>query len=326
MPSRERMGRQGGRCVLCCLAVGAAACGDRGEARTSRVDSAASATAAVSTPQTSSIDWKKVDSAMGRAGVAQPGDVYRYNFPRGDLRVAAGGVQIKPALALGGWVAMKAVTDGAVAMGDLVLVEDELNPVLSRLQAGGIEQTAVHHHLLHESPRVYYTHVHGHGDPVKIAETIRAAVALTKAPPPAPPAPMTGELGIDTAQIAQALGHAGRVNGGVYQVNVPRSEPIRDGTFEIPPSMGLGTVMNFQPTGGGKAAITGDFVMIASEVNAVIRALRENGIELTSLHNHMLTEEPRLFFMHFWANDDAVKLARGLRAGLDKTNSAATAR
>jgi hypothetical protein len=325
MSSREVIGRQGGWYVLCCMALVAAACGDTREARTARVDSATTG-AAVSTAQVTSIDWTKVDTAMGRAGVAQPGDVYRYNFPRGDLRVAVAGVQIKPALALGGWVAMKAVTDGAVAMGDLVLIEDELNPVLSRLQAGGIEQTAVHHHLLHESPRVYYTHVHGHGDPVRLAETIRAAVALTKAPPPAPPAPTTGELGIDTAQIARTLGHAGRVNGGVYQVNVPRAEAIRDGTFEVPPSMGLGTVMNFQPTGGGQAAITGDFVMIGAEVNAVIRALRENGIEVTSLHNHMLTEEPRLFFMHFWANDDAVKLARGLRAGLDKTNSAAAAR
>jgi hypothetical protein len=268
-----------------------------------------------------SVDWVKVDVAIGRAGVTQPGDVHRFNFPRGDMRVTAAGVAIKPALALGGWVAMKAATGGVVAMGDLVLSEAELNPVISRLQEGGIEQTAVHHHLLHESPRVYYVHVHGHGDPVKIGETIRAAVGLTKAPPPAPPAAAAGPLGIDTTQVAQALGYTGRVNGGVYQVSVPRAETIRDGTFEVPPSMGLGTAINFQPTGGGKAAITGDFVMIASEVNPVIKALRENGIEVSSLHNHLLAEEPRLFFMHFWANDDALKLARGLRAALDKTNS-----
>jgi hypothetical protein len=212
-----------------------------------------------------------------------------------------------------------------IAMGDLVVTESELNPVLTRLQAGGVEQTAIHHHVLHESPRVIYMHIHGHGDPVKIAETVRAAVALTGTPAPAP-APPPAALGIDSAQLVAALGHEGRVNGGVYQVNVPRSETIRDGTFEVPPSMGLGTVMNFQPTGGGKAAITGDFVLIASEVNAVIRALREHNIEVTSLHSHMLSEEPRLFFMHFWANDDAVKLARGLRAALDKTNSRRPAR
>jgi len=267
------------------------------------------------------VDWTKVDAAVGRAGVTQPGDVHRFNFPRGDMRVTAAGVAIKPSFALGGWVAMRAATGGVVAMGDLVLSEAELNPVISKLQEGGIEQTAVHHHLLHESPRVYYVHVHGHGDPVRIGETIRAAVALTKAPPPASPAAPAGPLGIDTTQVALALGYTGRVNGGVYQVSVPRAETIRDGAFEVPPSMGLGTAINFQPTSGGNAAITGDFVMIASEVNPVIKALRENGIEVSSLHNHLLTEEPRLFFMHFWANDDALKLARGLRAALDKTNS-----
>lgn len=268
-----------------------------------------------------SIDWKAVERAIGRAGTSQAGDVYRFNFPRGDMHVTAAGVEIKPALALGGWIAMKAAHDGVVAMGDLVLTEDELSPVISKLQSGGIEQTAIHHHILHESPRVYYVHVHGHGDAIKLAETIRAAVALTKAPPPSPPASVAGDLGLDTAAVAKALGYAGRVNGGVYQVSVPRSESIREGDFVIPPSMGLGTAINFQPTGGGKAAITGDFVLLGSEVNPVIHSLRESGIEVTSLHNHLLSEEPRLFFMHFWANDDAVKLARSLRAALDKTNS-----
>ena len=304
-----------------CLII-ASACAGRGDAKTSDAGpGATSATLNAERTPADSADWKSVDGAIGRAGVSQPGDVHRYNFPRSDLHVTAGGVQIKPALALGGWVAMKAVSAGAVAMGDLVLAEDEVTPVITKLQSGGVEQTAIHHHILHDSPRVYYVHVHAHGDPVKIAETIRAAIALTKAPAPAPPAPATGELGIDTAQVAKALGNSGRVNGGVYQVSVPRSETIRDGDFEIPTSMGVGTAINFQPTGGGKAAITGDFVLIASEVNPVIRALRDNGIEVTALHNHLLTEEPRLFFMHFWANDDAVKLARGLHSALDKTNS-----
>jgi hypothetical protein len=164
-------------------------------------------------------------------------------------------------------------------------------------------------------------HVHAHGDAVKIAETIRAALALTRVPPAAPPA-APAPIDLDTAAVAAALGRSGRVNGGVYQVSVPRAETIREGDFTVPPAMGLATAINFQPTGGRRAAITGDFVMIASEVNNVIRALRENGIEATSLHNHLLDEQPRLFFMHFWANDDAVKLARGLRAALDRTNSA----
>jgi len=212
-------------------------------------------------------------------------------------------------------------------MGDLVLADDEVAPVVSRLQQGGVEQTAIHHHLLHESPRVLYVHFHAHGDPRRIAETLRAAMALTKAPPaPAPSAGAAAAAGqesvaLDTAAIARTLGWAGRMNGGVYQVSVPRAETIREGDFVIPPSMGLGTAINFQPTGGGKAAITGDFVLVAAEVNPVIRVLREHGIEVTSLHNHLLGEEPRLFFMHFWANADAGSLARGLRAALDRSNS-----
>ena len=267
------------------------------------------------------IDWKTVEQAMGRTGATQPGDVYRFSMPRSDLAVTVQGVRLKPALALGSWIAFKPTSDGAMAMGDLVLEESEVAPVMSRLQEAGIEQTAVHHHVLHETPRVVYMHVHGHGDPVKIAEGVRAAVALTSTPPAAAATPVAaGDPGIDTAQVAAALGHSGRVNGGVYQVSVPRAETIRDGGREIPPSMGVATAINFQPTGGGKAAITGDFVLIASEVNPVIRALRQNGIEVTSLHNHLLNDDPRLFFMHFWANDDAVTLARGLRAALDATN------
>lgn len=280
------------------------------------------ATAVLSTVgQAQAVDWKAVDIAMGRAAVAQPGDVHRFNFPRSDMRVTAAGVAIKPAFALGGWIAMKQSTDGVVAMGDLVLTEAELTPVITRLQAGGIEQTAIHHHLIRESPRVLYVHVHGHGDPVKLAETIRAALALTKVPPAAPSTAAATPFDLDTTALARTLGYAGRVNGGVYQVSVARAETIRDGQFEVPPSMGLGTAINFQPTGGGKAAITGDFVMVSSEVNPVIRALRDGGIEVVSLHSHLLDEQPRLFFMHFWANDDAMKLARGLRAALEKTNS-----
>ncbi len=277
--------------------------------------------------------WAATDDAMGRVGVAQPGEVQRYNFPRSDLQVtvagAAGPVVIKPAFALGGWIAMHrtGIGDAVMAMGDLVLTEDELTPVITALQVGGIQQSAVHHHLVHESPRVVYVHVHAMGDAVAIARTIRTAVALTKAPAAVPTlttAPPSIDL--DTAAVNKALGYSGRVNEGVYQVSVPRLEVIRDAGVEIPASMGLGTAMNFQPTGGGKAAITGDFVLLASEVNTVIKTLRANNIEVTSLHNHMLADEPRLFFMHFWANDNAVRLAEGLRAALRQTNSRTAAR
>jgi hypothetical protein len=271
--------------------------------------------------------WAAVDQALGRSGAMQPGDVMRYSFPRSDLQVTAAGVALKPALALGSWVAFRNVAGGHVmVMGDLVLGEDEVGPVLRALQQGGVEQTAVHNHVLHESPRVMYMHIGAHGDAVKIAQAIRAALGQSRTPlgTPATPPPAAG-IDLDTAAIARTLGIAGKVNGGVYQVSVPRRETIREGRNVIPPSMGVATAINFQPTGSGRAAITGDFVMRASEVNDVIRALQQGGIESTALHSHMLTEEPRLFFMHFWANDDAVKLAGTLRSALDRTASRLTA-
>ena len=279
-------------------------------------------------PQAAPADWKAVEQALGKAGSMQPGDVYKVSLPRSDLKVTAGGVQLKPALALGSWVAFKKAGDRTRVMGDLVLTEDEVTPVMTKLQEGGVEVTALHNHVLHESPRVMYMHIHGMGDAVKIAKAIHDALALSKTPF-APPTPgvQNEDIGIDTKQLDQILGQSGKVNGGVYQFSIPRVEEINDGpaTLDtkgpvIPPSMGVAQAINFQPTGAGKAAITGDFVLVASEVNTVIKALREHGIEVTALHSHMLVESPRLFFMHFWANDDAQKLARGLRAALDKIN------
>jgi hypothetical protein len=203
-------------------------------------------------------------------------------------------------------------------MGDLVLTEQEIAPVMQALQTGGVEQTALHNHVLMEAPRVMYMHIMAHGDAAKIAATIRSALGQTGTPMEPPATPSAAEIELDTAGVARALGATGKVNGGVYQVSVARRDRVTDHGMEVPPSMGVATAINFQPTGGGKAAITGDFVMIASEVNPVIRALRDHGIDVTALHSHMLTESPRLFFMHFWANDDAVTLARGLRAALDR--------
>lgn len=266
-------------------------------------------------------DWKPVEQAIGRSGQQQPDGAYKFSFPRGDLKVTVGDVELKPALALGGWVAFSKPGNGSMVMGDLVLTEDEVTPVMSFLEGNGLQITALHNHVLHESPRVMYMHIGGHGDAVKLATTVKEAVALTKAPAPKPPAAAQQDIGIDTAAIQQAVGHDGKVNGGVFQVSVPRQESVTEGGMKVPGSMGLSTALNFQPTGGGKAAITGDFALIGSEVNPVIQALRSNGIEVTALHSHMLDEQPRLFFMHFWANDDAVKLAKGLRAAVDKTNS-----
>jgi hypothetical protein len=268
-------------------------------------------------------DWSSVEQALGRKGTPNPGGVMKFSFPRSDLSVTIGGVTLKPALALGGWVAFKETSASqAMAMGDLVLTQDEVSPVMAALQAGGVEQTALHNHVLNESPRVMYMHIMAKGDPAKIARTIHDALAQTKTPlgPGSPPSAGSA-TDLDTAGIARALGTAGKLNGVVYQVTVPRSETIMEVSTEVPPSMGVATAINFQPTGGGKAAITGDFVLRGSEVNPVIRALRENRIEVTAVHSHMLDEEPRLFFMHFWANDDAVQLARALRVALDRTAS-----
>jgi hypothetical protein len=262
------------------------------------------------------VNWKPVEQALGRAGSEQPGGVYKVAFPRSDLTVTADGVTVKPALALGSWIAFK----DNMAMGDLVLLEPEVNPVISALQAGGIEQSAVHNHLIGESPRVMYVHFSGHGDAAALARTLHDALALTKTPMgPAPP-PSAPELAI--TDLDPIMKYKGKVNGGVWQYSIPRAETITEGGMEIPPAMGTATAINFQPTGGTRAAISGDFVMIAAEVNPVIRALRAGGIAVTALHSHMLGESPRLFFMHFWANDDATKLAATLRAALDRMHVA----
>jgi hypothetical protein len=268
--------------------------------------------------------WKAVEDAMGRTGQVQAGDVIKFSMPRKDLHVVLDGVDIKPGLALGSWAAFKGEGGEAMVMGDLVLTEDEVEPVMRKLQEGGIHESAVHNHLIWESPRVMYMHIASHGDALQMAKAIHDALLLTKTPGPdvSPPPPAASDLGFDQKQVEQILGHSGKVNGGILQVGIPRAETITDSGMAVPPSMGVATALNFQPTGSGKAAITGDFVLLGSEVNAVLKTLRENGIAVTALHSHMLMEDPRLFFMHFWANDDALKLAKGLRAALDKTNSA----
>jgi hypothetical protein len=269
------------------------------------------------------LDWKKVDEALGRSGGVS-GDVHRYGFPRTDLSVTLDGVTIKPAFALGGWAAFKPAHGGAMLMGDIVLLETEINPVMAKAIANGLEITAIHNHLLRGNPATFYMHIGGHGDLVKLATALHAALAESKTPLAAPvPAGAPAAIDLDTAQLDQIIGVKGNANGGVYQFGVPRRDPVTENGMQIAPAgpLGVATAINFQPTGEGKAAITGDFVLTGEEVNPVVKALRDNGIEITAIHSHMLTEQPRLIFMHFWANDDAIKLARGLRAALDKTAS-----
>ena len=267
--------------------------------------------------------WKAVDDAMGRQGQDQPDGAHRFAMPRSDLKVTANGVEIKAGFALGSWAAFQTMGNHSDVMGDLVLTDNEVGPVMQKLVDSGMEITALHNHLLNESPHIMYMHIHGQGDPVKLATSLHDALALTKTPPAGPaPSGAPPDLGFDGKQLDATLGQAGRNNNGIYQYSVPRVEKITDGGMTVPNSMGVATAINFQPTGAGKAAITGDFVLIGGEVNPVIKALRQNGIAVTALHSHMLDEQPRLYFMHFWANDDAQKLAKGLRAALDQTNSA----
>jgi hypothetical protein len=278
-------------------------------------------TLAATAARAQDVDWQKVDDALGRKAAVVSGDAHRYGFPRTDLTVTLDGVTIKPSLALGGWVAFKDMHGEAMLMGDLVLLETEINPVMTKLIENGVQITAVHNHLLRANPATFYMHVGGHGDAVKMATAIHAALAESKTPLAAPAAPVSPPpaIDLDTAQLDQIIGAKGQNNGGVYGFGVPRRDPITEGGMAVAPAgpLGSATGIGFQPTGNGRAAITGDFVMVASEVNPVIKALRSGGIEVTALHSHMLDEEPRLFFMHFWANDDAIKLAKTLRKALD---------
>jgi hypothetical protein len=281
------------------------------------------AIAAVATPVLGADpDWTLVGQALGKQGSLQPGGVYRVALPRSDLHVTLDGVALKPGFALGGWLAFAPVGDQVMVMGDLVLTQDEVSPVMKKLAQSGIDITALHNHLLRAEPATMYMHVLGHGDPVTLAQSLHDALVLSKTPFAAPGSAPPSQMELDAGRIDQILGAKGNANNGVLQYGIPRADKIEDGGMPVPPALGSAIVINFQPTGGGKAAITGDFVLTAQEVNPVLQTLRENGIEVTALHNHMLDDQPRLFFLHFWANDDATKLAKGLRAALDKANVA----
>jgi hypothetical protein len=264
-------------------------------------------------------------AAFGKSGTAMPGGVYRVGLPRTDLHVTIDGVELKAGFALGSWLAFQADGNAPMVMGDLVLTEAEIAPEMTKIAEGGIDITALHNHLLRAQPATFHMHVLGHGDAVTLATALHEGLLLSKTPlgdagagaSAGTPPP---SIDLDTAMFDSTLGAKGRVAGGVYQFGIARAGTIKDCGMEVPVAMGSGEAINFQPTCSGKAAITGDLVLTATEVNPVLRALRQNSIEVTALHNHMLDDQPRLFFMHFWANDDAQKLAKGLRAALDKIN------
>ncbi|MEU6409076.1 DUF1259 domain-containing protein [Microbispora sp. NPDC046933] len=270
---------------------------------------------------TSDSDWKATAQALGRSGkLSADHTVYRVGFPRSDLKVTSKGVAIKPGFALGSYAAFARYGDGkAMMMGDLVITEDELGKVTNALQAAGISQTALHKHLLAHEPPVWWTHIHATGDPVGIARRIRAALDQTATPPASPPSSPPA-IDLDTAAVDAALRAKGTNDGGIYKFTFARREHVSSGNRIAPAGMGVSTGLNFQPTGGGKAAINGDFVMTAPEVQNVIRALRRGGVDIVELHNHTLDDQPRMFYMHFWAVGDPVKLARTLHEGVAAGN------
>jgi len=246
-----------------------------------------------------------------------PGGIYRVGLPRSDLHVQLGDIELKPTFALGSWVAFAPMGEQVMVMGDLVLTEDEVEPVMKSLLDSGVEVTALHNHLFHARPATFYMHIGGMGNPVNMAKAIHAALTLSKTPfAAAPPAATPPSIDLDTAAIDTALGAKGTIAGGVYQVGVPRAQPAKAMGMAVSGPLGGAEAFNFQPLGGGKAAITGDFILTAKEVNPVLKALRGNGIDVTAIHNHMLDDQPRMFFVHFWARDDLPKLLAGLKAAL----------
>jgi hypothetical protein len=267
-------------------------------------------------PVAAGLDTAAIDKAIGRSGQVMPGDVYRVGFPRSDLKVTVGTVSVLPGLALGSWAAFKAAGTGAVVHGDLVLLDSEINPVISALQQSDFEITAVHNHLLNETPSIMYVHYWGQGSAVMLAQAVREALGHSATPITPPTAPATPPPAPPVDVIEQAICLHGTVANGVLSFAQPRPEAIQMMGVTLPPSMGMATSINFQSTGSGKVAATGDFVMIADEVNKVAKSLRSSDIAITALHNHMLHGTPELYFMHFWAEGDAAAIASGLKGAL----------
>ncbi len=278
---------------------------------------AAFASAQDSTPKTT--DWSAVEKALGRSGKPMPGGVLRVGMPRTDLDVRLAGVKLEAPFALGSWLAFQGSPDQAMVMGDLVLTETELPQVISKLVQGGLQISAIHNHVVGESPRVMYMHISGHGQGTALASTLHDALAVTKTPMPSASASAQPKLAYDRGAIESSLGKQGTLAGDVLQFSFPRPEQITESGMKIPPAMGTGIAINFESAGNGNVATTGDFVLSAAEVNKVIKALTSNGVSVTALHNHMLDDSPRLFFLHFWGVGPEAKIASAMRAGVDQT-------
>lgn len=278
-------------------------------------------------------DWSSVENVFGKKGTVQD-KVFKITYPRSDLKVKVGDLAVAPGFALGSWIGFinmgkrmnlqdheADMKNQAMMMGDLVLLDTEVPTVLKKLVEVNLKITAIHNHLINESPNVKYVHFSGSGDRVKLAEEIKSVLAVTgtSLTPPQPPAQTTK---LDWSKVENVLGTTGKHNGMLLQYSFPRKEKLKESGMPMPPYMGMATAINFQKD-GDKAAITGDFVLLADELNPAIKILLDNGITPTALHNHMIHDVPRLFMMHFWAIDDPEKLAKALQQVLAKTNHAA---
>lgn len=265
--------------------------------------------------------WEMVEQVFGKPGLKNQ-DMFKITFPRTDLKVKVGTIPVEPGLALTSWVAFKPMDGHFMAMGDLVLLDQELHPVQEKLIANGFTISGIHNHIVGESPSVIYMHFDGHGVPVQLAKSIKAILAVTGTPVnTSMKSSSAAAMASEKTAIETILKVNGKHNGQVLQFAIPRQESILENGMEVPAFMGMATTINFQRADNQKMATTGDFVLLPSEVNPVVQALVEHGIAVTAVHNHMLNESPRLLFLHFWGVNTPENLAKGLRSALNKTKS-----
>lgn len=263
--------------------------------------------------------WEDVEKIIGKTGKLQ-GDVFKITFPRSDLNVKVDGVKIEPALALTGWIAFKKMGNDVMLMGDMVLLETEVEPAMKKAVETGLEITALHNHVLKETPQVMYMHVGGMGNPAELAQKIKSVISQTKIPINQPKPNQTVQSKTDWSAVQSVMGTKGQMAGDILQISVPRADKVTENGDEIPAAMGMASSINFQKV-KDKAVTTGDFVLVGDEVNPVIKTLVEHNIAVTAVHNHMLNDNPRIFFLHFWGNDTPENLAKGLKDAVSKTKS-----
>jgi len=276
-------------------------------------------------------DYDQAMKTLGKQGDFKDG-VLKVNIPRNDLKVTIDGIATPTPFGFGGWLAMTKGTGGMdVMMGDLVLLEDEVNPVMSALLTNGLEVTALHNHFFFESPRIFYMHVHGHGKAADLAKMAKPAVDLIgKGSPQQHQSSVAGGNSnvsagqIDTAKLARIAGHDGELNGAVYKITVGRDDlKLKEMGAVINARMGLNTWAAFYGS-DANAEIAGDVAMLAREVTPVLKALRANGLTVVAIHHHMTATEPSIYFLHYWGVGPAEKLANGFRAALNELGKGAS--